>query len=192
MDRNRSTNVSRARTNPLIAILLTLTSAVLLKGSGSIDHGGNGSADDGASDSTDERFGTNYWLAIRQLEQGDAALVERSANAAEEIGSSGSPETANGHCGAPGSPGRGERPRHAAFAATVARRYSAGGEFWAARSGLPRLPVHGYEIWNEPNLTDWWCVSWPGRSRLNPGSGRRDTSALTATASSQRTWWTES
>jgi hypothetical protein len=44
----------------------------------------------------------------------------------------------------------------AAFAAALARRYGPAGAFWRALPGLPREPVDTYEIWNEPNLSQFW------------------------------------
>lgn len=41
---------------------------------------------------------------------------------------------------------------YAAFVEAFARRYGTQGTFWAAHPELPRLPVAGYEIWNEPNV----------------------------------------
>ena len=43
-----------------------------------------------------------------------------------------------------------------AFAGAVAKRYGAGGTFWAANPSLPDLPVTQYEIWNEPNVDAYW------------------------------------
>jgi hypothetical protein len=44
----------------------------------------------------------------------------------------------------------------AAFGAAVARRYGPGGAFWAAHPELPALPVAAYEVWSEPNSTNYW------------------------------------
>jgi hypothetical protein len=44
----------------------------------------------------------------------------------------------------------------AAYAAAFAERYGTGGSFWSANPSLPVLPVQSYEIWNEPNLADFW------------------------------------
>lgn len=44
----------------------------------------------------------------------------------------------------------------AAFAVEVAKRYGAGGSFWAAHPELPYRPVQNYEIWNEPNYSQFW------------------------------------
>jgi hypothetical protein len=45
---------------------------------------------------------------------------------------------------------------YAGFAAVVARRYGPGGDFWAARVGLPRLPIHDWQLWNEPTMQGFW------------------------------------
>jgi hypothetical protein len=44
----------------------------------------------------------------------------------------------------------------AAYTAAFARRYGVGGSFWATNPSLPALPVQTYEIWNEPNRSDFW------------------------------------
>ena len=44
----------------------------------------------------------------------------------------------------------------AAYAAAFARRYGSGGSFWSGHPSLPALPVQSYEIWNEPNLPEFW------------------------------------
>ncbi|HXE46242.1 MAG TPA: hypothetical protein VN635_13755 [Conexibacter sp.] len=44
----------------------------------------------------------------------------------------------------------------AAYAAAFARRYGSSGTFWDAHPELPRLPVESYEVWNEPNLSEFW------------------------------------
>lgn len=44
----------------------------------------------------------------------------------------------------------------AAYAAAFARRYGTGGSFWGQHPELPPLPVTSYEVWNEPNLDDFW------------------------------------
>jgi len=44
----------------------------------------------------------------------------------------------------------------AAYAAAFARRYGTGGSFWTLHPELSPLPVTSYEVWNEPNLDDFW------------------------------------
>jgi hypothetical protein len=46
---------------------------------------------------------------------------------------------------------------YANFAAAVASRYGPGGTFWAQNTDLTPKPIDTYEIWNEPNLQEWWC-----------------------------------
>ncbi|HEV7481975.1 MAG TPA: hypothetical protein VGO13_02625 [Solirubrobacterales bacterium] len=53
----------------------------------------------------------------------------------------------------------------AAYAAAFAARYGSGGSFWTANPSLPALPVQTYEIWNEPNLTDFWTDTSGAASR---------------------------
>ena len=45
----------------------------------------------------------------------------------------------------------------ATYAGAVVDRYGRGGRFWRQRPALPYLPVHQFEIWNEPNLLEYWC-----------------------------------
>jgi hypothetical protein len=42
------------------------------------------------------------------------------------------------------------------YAAAFARRYGAGGSFWTTHPSLPQLPVQTFEVWNEPNLEQFW------------------------------------
>jgi polysaccharide biosynthesis protein PslG len=45
----------------------------------------------------------------------------------------------------------------ARYAVAVAARYGRGGSFWSQHPRLHYLPVIQFEIWNEPNLWDFWC-----------------------------------
>jgi polysaccharide biosynthesis protein PslG len=45
----------------------------------------------------------------------------------------------------------------AAFAQALVRRYGPKGTLWAERPGLRKLPIRSWQIWNEPNLTMYWC-----------------------------------
>ena len=36
------------------------------------------------------------------------------------------------------------------------KRYGPHGSFWLANPGLPYYPVRAWEIWNEPNLAQYW------------------------------------
>jgi hypothetical protein len=64
------------------------------------------------------------------------------------------------------APARGRRrgtypPRRPAdmarFGAALARRYGPGGGFWRRNPALPQLPVRAWQVWNEPNLPDFWA-----------------------------------
>ncbi|MGZ4201083.1 MAG: GH39 family glycosyl hydrolase [Thermoleophilaceae bacterium] len=52
-------------------------------------------------------------------------------------------------------------PSHAAdfgaYAQAFAKRYGPGGDFWSSHPELTPLPVTTYEIWNEPNRSDFWA-----------------------------------
>ena len=49
-----------------------------------------------------------------------------------------------------------DNDRFAAFAADAVRRYGPSGSFWAAHPELPRVPLTGWQVWNEPNLPVYW------------------------------------
>ncbi len=42
------------------------------------------------------------------------------------------------------------------FGAAIAHRYGPNGSFWAANPSVPKVPVHRYELWNEPNIPRFW------------------------------------
>lgn len=44
----------------------------------------------------------------------------------------------------------------AQFAALAAQRYGPGGTFWRENPNLPYDPVQAWEVWNEPNLAEYW------------------------------------
>ena len=46
------------------------------------------------------------------------------------------------------------------FAAQLVRRYGPEGSLWAERPALRRVPIHSWQVWNEPNIPPWW----PGRA----------------------------
>ena len=45
---------------------------------------------------------------------------------------------------------------YAQFAGDAVRRYGAGGSFWLEHPDVPFLPVHAWQVWNEPNIPNWW------------------------------------
>src|SRR3954451_21043620 len=45
---------------------------------------------------------------------------------------------------------------HARFVRAAVRRYGASGSFWRAHPALPFLPIHAWQIWNEPNIPNFW------------------------------------
>jgi hypothetical protein len=53
-------------------------------------------------------------------------------------------------------------PKHTAdytaFLAALIGRYGPNGSFWAANPGVPRHPVRAWQIWNEPNLSNYWSA----------------------------------
>jgi hypothetical protein len=52
----------------------------------------------------------------------------------------------------------------AAFGAALAARYGPGGAFWREHSALPPQPVDTFEVWNEPDLPQFWSPA-PDASR---------------------------
>jgi len=68
-------------------------------------------------------------------------------------------------------PHRSSRPRHggargtyppasnrefAFIASALVRRYGPNGHFWRRHSELPYRPIHAWQVWNEPNLRQYW------------------------------------
>ena len=46
---------------------------------------------------------------------------------------------------------------YASFVAAIMARYGRGGSFWELQPDLPETPIARVEVWNEPNLTWFWC-----------------------------------
>ena len=44
------------------------------------------------------------------------------------------------------------------FAGALARRYGAGGSFWAAHPALTPVPIRSWQVWNEPNIQAFWAT----------------------------------
>jgi polysaccharide biosynthesis protein PslG len=42
------------------------------------------------------------------------------------------------------------------YAAAVVRRYGPNGSFWAENPDVPKLPIRSWQVWNEPNLRQYW------------------------------------
>lgn len=63
----------------------------------------------------------------------------------------------------------------AAYAGAIVQRYGRGGAFWRDHPGIPYLPVHQFEVWNEPNWWDYWCPRIEPReyADLFTGAARR-------------------
>jgi len=45
----------------------------------------------------------------------------------------------------------------AVLAAVLVQRYGPGGTLWAAHPEVTPLPIHSWQVWNEPNVTTWWA-----------------------------------
>ncbi len=46
---------------------------------------------------------------------------------------------------------------YARFAKLMVQRYGPDGSFWRSHPRLPYLPIHRWEVWNEPNLPTFWA-----------------------------------
>src|SRR4051794_24461240 len=51
-------------------------------------------------------------------------------------------------------------PRHnsdyARFVAGAVRRYGFDGTFWTSHPALPYAPIRAWQVWNEPNIPNFW------------------------------------
>jgi hypothetical protein len=45
---------------------------------------------------------------------------------------------------------------YARYVAALATRYGSKGTFWAENPTLPRMPVLDWQVWNEPNIRNYW------------------------------------
>jgi len=52
------------------------------------------------------------------------------------------------------------------FAGALASRYGPHGRFWRLHPRLHAMPVHDYEIWNEPNVAHFWSDQASAPARL--------------------------
>jgi polysaccharide biosynthesis protein PslG len=50
------------------------------------------------------------------------------------------------------------------FARVLVRRYGPRGSLWRERPSVRKLPITAWQIWNEPNLTQYWCNKPRARS----------------------------
>src|SRR5436305_3612067 len=44
----------------------------------------------------------------------------------------------------------------AKFAAAAVRRYGSSGSFWSAHPEIPYFPIVSWQVWNEPNIPNFW------------------------------------
>lgn len=61
------------------------------------------------------------------------------------------PETLGGENPEPRSP-----QEYAAFVRTLVQRYGRGGAFWKANRKVRKTPIRDWQIWNEPNIRQYW------------------------------------
>jgi hypothetical protein len=45
---------------------------------------------------------------------------------------------------------------YARYVGALVGRYGHGGEFWKLNPDVPRLPIRDWQIWNEPNIPNYW------------------------------------
>ncbi|HEY2006650.1 MAG TPA: hypothetical protein VGG87_09370 [Solirubrobacteraceae bacterium] len=45
---------------------------------------------------------------------------------------------------------------YAEFAGAMVRRYGPHGSFWGQNPSIPRTPIHMWQVWNEPNIAQYW------------------------------------
>jgi hypothetical protein len=104
------------------------------------------------------------WDRIEPTQDGppDWTQVDRKVGAAAANGMTvlglvlGSPEWASGSRVAltpPKDPGT-----YAAFLKQLIARYGPFGQFWSEHPELPVVPVRDWQVWNEPNLSDYFAV----------------------------------
>jgi len=43
------------------------------------------------------------------------------------------------------------------FARAAVRRYGPNGSLWREQPAAPSMPIHSWQIWNEPNVGQYWC-----------------------------------
>jgi hypothetical protein len=59
------------------------------------------------------------------------------------------------------APPRDNQP-YASYLTTLIGRYGPSGSFWSQHPNLPRRPIRMWEVWNEPNLIQFWPMRpWP-------------------------------
>jgi polysaccharide biosynthesis protein PslG len=47
-------------------------------------------------------------------------------------------------------------PAYASFVSTLVKRYGPNGVFWFEYPNLPYRPIRAWQVWNEPNIRNWW------------------------------------
>ncbi|HEX6712051.1 MAG TPA: hypothetical protein VF066_01655 [Thermoleophilaceae bacterium] len=56
------------------------------------------------------------------------------------------------------------RAAYAEFVGAAVHRYGPTGSFWIEHPDVPFLPVHAWQVWNEPNIPNWWRGGVSSRS----------------------------
>jgi hypothetical protein len=71
------------------------------------------------------------------------------------------PRWARRHSGTQASPPL-RRTDYASLARLLVKRYGSQGSFWSDNPSLPRVPIHNWQLWNEPQFKDYWRdPNWP-------------------------------
>ncbi len=110
-----------------------------------------------------ERMEISWDLAEPSRGQYALALYDRKVLAAATAGIDvlalvvRSPAWAAAQPGKPVSPPKAPAT-YAAFLQAMVARYGPNGSLWAEHPEVPRRPVRAWQIWNEPNIANYWSV----------------------------------
>jgi hypothetical protein len=76
-----------------------------------------------------------------------------------------------------------DRSEYTRFLVALIGRYGPHGTFWPEHPGVPRHPIRAWQIWNEPNLSNYWseqpypkpykrllCAAYGAVHRADPGA----------------------
>jgi hypothetical protein len=88
----------------------------------------------------------------------DRKVLAAAANGMDVLGLVlGSPAWASTHPGIPLSPPK-DPSTYAAFMRLCIARYGPFGSFWTEHPEVPATPIRAWQVWNEPNLSDYFSV----------------------------------
>lgn len=67
-----------------------------------------------------------------------------------------------------------DKQRFESFVTALVRRYGNNGSFWRANPSLPAMPIKAWQVWNEPNLRNFWLPRPRPRSYVRFLDSTRD------------------